>query len=185
MPDSIIGPGDILYIFDADSKDSLRYTWELYFYIQAGKKDTVYHYGLGDTLQIRIAKAFRNGDIYQFSTALPSVQTVNVQNPLSMIRVVPNPYIVQTNQETPPPSGTFGRGTRKIDFINVPLGAKISIFTARGEHIRTLYQDNAITNGTVNWDVKTKENLDIAFGIYFYVVESTLGTKTGKLAIIK
>ena len=185
MPDSIIGPGDILYIFDADSKDSLRYTLELYFYIQAGKKDTVYHYGLGDTLQIRIAKAFRNGDIYQFSTALPSVQTVNVQNPLSMIRVVPNPYIVQTNQETPPPSGTFGRGTRKIDFINVPLGAKISIFTARGEHIRTLYQDNAITNGTVNWDVKTKENLDIAFGIYFYVVESTLGTKTGKLAIIK
>jgi hypothetical protein len=166
-------------------KDSLRYTWFMMFTTPSGKRDTIYHFGAGDTLKIRMAKAFRNGDIFQFSTALPSVQTAAVQDPLSKIRVVPNPYIVQTNQETPPPTGVFGRGTRKIDFINVPLGAKISIFTARGEHIRTLYQDNSITNGAVSWDVKTKENLDIAFGVYFYVVESTLGTKTGKLAIIK
>ena len=34
-------------------------------------------------------------------------------------------------------------------------------------------------------DLKTKENLDIAFGIYFYVIESPVGNKTGKIAIIK
>ena len=39
--------------------------------------------------------------------------------------------------------------------------------------------------GTVSWNLKTKENLDIAFGIYFYVIESPIGTKTGKIAIIK
>ncbi|MCX6136010.1 MAG: hypothetical protein NTV54_00740 [Ignavibacteriales bacterium] len=185
MPDSIIGPGDKLFIFDRDTKDSLRYTWELLFSTIAGKKDTIYHYGAGDTLKIRIAKSFRKGDIYQFTTELPTVQTATIVDPLSRIRVVPNPYVVQTSQETPPPTGVFGRGQRKIDFINIPVGAKISIFTSRGEHIRTLYQDGAMTDGTVSWDVKTKENLDVAFGVYFYVVESTLGQKTGKLAIIK
>ena len=35
------------------------------------------------------------------------------------------------------------------------------------------------------WNLKTKENLDIAFGVYFYVLESPVGTKTGKIAIIK
>jgi len=40
-------------------------------------------------------------------------------------------------------------------------------------------------NGTVSWNLKTKENLDIAFGVYFYVVQSPVGNKTGKIAIIK
>ena len=40
-------------------------------------------------------------------------------------------------------------------------------------------------NGVVSWNLKTKENLDIAFGVYFYVVESSVGNKTGKIAIIK
>jgi hypothetical protein len=40
--------------------------------------------------------------------------------------------------------------------------------------------------GTITWDLKTKENLDIAFGVYYYIVESkTGGKKSGKLAVIK
>jgi hypothetical protein len=49
----------------------------------------------------------------------------------------------------------------------------------------TLRHDGGIENGTVSWNLRTSENLDIAFGVYFYVVESPAGTKTGKLAIIK
>jgi hypothetical protein len=64
------------------------------------------------------------------------------------------------------------------------MGAKISIFTSRGDHIRTIYQDGS-TSSTVTWDVKTKENLDIAYGVYFYVVESSAGQRTGKIAVIK
>ena len=41
-------------------------------------------------------------------------------------------------------------------------------------------------SGTIAWDLKSKENLDIAFGVYYYIVESKVGGKTsGKLAIIK
>jgi len=34
-------------------------------------------------------------------------------------------------------------------------------------------------------DLKTYENLDVSFGVYFYVVESPVGNATGKIAIIK
>jgi hypothetical protein len=70
-------------------------------------------------------------------------------------------------------------------FSNIPVNAKIYIFTSRGEHLVTLENDDTMNNGTVTWDLKTKENLDIAFGIYFYVVESSVGVKKGKLAVIK
>ena len=41
-------------------------------------------------------------------------------------------------------------------------------------------------SGTIAWDLKSKENLDIAFGVYYYIVESKVGGKaSGKLAIIK
>jgi len=83
------------------------------------------------------------------------------------------------------PGITSGRGQRRIDFIHVPANATIRIFTARGDHIRTLHQDGNIEDGSISWDLKTEENLDIAFGVYFYVVESPAGNTTGKLAIIK
>jgi len=73
----------------------------------------------------------------------------------------------------------------QIEFQKLPYDASIKIFTSRGQHIKTLYHDGNIHSGTVSWDLKTKENLDIAYGIYFYVVESDMGIKKGKIAIIK
>jgi hypothetical protein len=83
------------------------------------------------------------------------------------------------------PGITSGRGERKIDFTNLPNEATIRIFTSRGDHIITLNHAGNIQNGTVSWNVKSKENLDIAYGVYFYVIESPVGNKTGKIAIIK
>jgi hypothetical protein len=105
---------------------------------------------------------------------------------LSRVRVVPNPYISATTHESPlPPGITTGRGDRKIDFIHVPAQSKINIFTARGEHMITLRHESSIDDGTVTWNLKSKENLDIAYGVYFYVLESPVGEKSGKIAIIK
>ena len=84
-----------------------------------------------------------------------------------------------------PPSVTSGRGERRIYFTHLPQNAKIYIFTARGEHVATLEGDNSLFNGTITWDLKTKENLDIAYGVYFYVVDSPAGKKRGKFAVIK
>lgn len=188
---NVIMPTDQFFFRDLDEKDSLRYTWSLIFLNPSWwdrdrmGRDTILTFTDGDTLKIRTRKPFRRGDIFTFTTEKPKVLTAKATTELSNIRVVPNPYVVQTNFEAPLAPGTFGRGERKIEFQNVPVGATISIYTARGEHLRTLTHDGSMFNGTVKWDLKSKENLDIAYGVYFYVVESSAGTKTGKIAIIK
>jgi len=43
-----------------------------------------------------------------------------------------------------------------------------------------------IGNGTVDWDLTTTANLEVAYGVYFYLVDAPgIGQKYGKIAIIK
>jgi len=72
-----------------------------------------------------------------------------------------------------------------VTFTHIPYDASIHIYTARGDLVQTLVNDSAIENAMVNWNLKSSENLDIAYGIYFYVVATEFGHKTGKLAIVK
>ena len=52
--------------------------------------------------------------------------------------------------------------------------------------MRELNHDDSIDRGYVDWDLRTRENLDVAYGIYFYHLEAPgVGTKTGKIALIK
>jgi hypothetical protein len=147
--------------------------------------DTVYTLGAGNALVIKTTKPFRKGDIFQFTPQKSQTSDSLATKELLNVKVVPNPYLSASSLEPPlDPGVTVGR-KRKIDFIHVPRDAKINIFTARGDHVIALQQDNSIDNGTVSWNLKTKENLDVAFGVYFYVVESAWGSKTGKIAIIK
>jgi hypothetical protein len=135
---------------------------------------------------IKNTKPFRNGDVFTFTTQLPKVDNAKAQLSLDMIKVVPNPYVTAAPFEPPlNPGITSGRGERKIEFTHLPAGASIKIYTSRGDHVVTLYNEGNIQDGSVSWNLKTKENLDIAFGVYFYVVESPVGNKTGKIAIIK
>ena len=120
----------------------------------------------------------KSGDEYIFTTPSPQIDESKVVEQLDHIRVVPNPYIAATIFESSlPPGITSGRGDRKVEFQNLPADSKVKIYTARGQHIRTLVHDGSIHTGTVTWDLKTKENLDISFGVYFYVVESEYGSK--------
>jgi hypothetical protein len=147
---------------------------------------TVYDFVNGDKIVLRTTKPFRKGDSYRFEPTVPKVDAASASNSLDRIRVVPNPYIGATTHEAPLPAGvTSGRGERKIDFIHLPPQSVINIFTSRGEHIVTLRHDKDINDGSVSWNLKSKENLDIAYGVYFYVVEAPAGTRSGKIAIIK
>ena len=143
-------------------------------------------FGDGDTLFLYSSKPFRKGDQFNFKTIMPTVLSDNFNGLNSKIRVVPNPYISATKFESPlPPGITSGRGERKIEFRDVPNNAEIKIFTSRGQLVRTLYHDGNIFNGTVSWNLKSSENLDVAFGVYFYTVNSDNGIEKGKIAIIK
>jgi hypothetical protein len=182
--DGKLGPNDNLLLYDRDGKDSLRYTWFMNFNSKT-KNDTVFTYVAGDTLKIRTTKPFRSSDIFSFSPSKPFISKAVSSKDLENIRVVPNPYVVASIREEANYGAKFGRGERKIEFQHVPSDSKISIFTVRGELVRVLRASGVISTGTVSWDIKSDENLDVAFGVYFYAVESSVGTKTGKIAIIK
>jgi len=135
----------------------------------------------------KTTKPFASSDKFTFTTTIPKIASeTKVKADMLNIRVVPNPYIAANSMEKPlPPNITSGRGERRIEFRNVPNDATIYLFTSAGDLIRTLYADGSLLNGTVKWDLKTKENLDVAAGMYFYVLESKYGKKEGKIGIIK
>jgi hypothetical protein len=182
-----LSPGDNVILLEENARGETAATWQFFVANRPGEPgDTVYALGDGDFYIRHTTKPFGISDTMYVKTGLPTTDVAAASNTLKDIRVVPNPYISAASFEQPlPPGVTSGRGERKVDFTNVPAGSTIRVFTARGEHIVTLRHDGGIENGTVSWNLRTSENLDIAFGVYFYVVESEAGTKTGKLAIIK
>lgn len=141
----------------------------------------------GDTLFIYIDKPLTGSDQFQFTSNKPGYDPEDARQRLSQIKPVPNPYVVTNVFEQPLPPTVRGRGERVIYFTNVPPKGKIHIYTSSGSHIRTLEHDGDLNDGSVIWDVRTKEGLDVAYGVYFYVVEidGISDKKTGKLAIIK
>jgi hypothetical protein len=141
----------------------------------------------GDLFNLITYKPFSVRDTYTFTTKASAVNQETASELLNRIRVVPNPYVAAAAWEAPlPPTITSGRGERRIDFRYVPADAIIRIYTSRGELVRELRHNGGIDVGTVSWDLRTREDLDVAYGVYFYHVEAPgVGETTGKLAIIK
>jgi hypothetical protein len=99
---------------------------------------------------------------------------------------VPNPYIVANSFEALNPYAD-GRGPREIHFTHLPAVCTIKIFNMRGQLVRTLEHNTpSASNGTEIWDVRSKDNLDVAYGVYiFHVDAGKVGQKIGKFAIVK
>ena len=141
----------------------------------------------GDTLFIAIIKPFRSGDIYEFTTTGASVDQQVAKTGLDEIIVVPNPYVASASWESRLPPGIIsGRGERKIQFSHLPSKCTIRIYSVRGYLVDTLEHDQPLNDGTEFWDLKSKDGMDIAYGLYFYHIEAPgLGEIMGKFAVIK
>jgi len=138
------------------------------------------------SLKLFTKKPFSRSDFLTFTTSGATINTEKASNEMDEIKVVPNPYVVTHQAESRLLSTqTSGRGEREIRFTFIPPGTKISIFTVRGELIKTLYHDDLYV-GDVYWNLRTEENLDVAYGVYVFVAEiPEVGTKIGKFALIK
>lgn len=137
-------------------------------------------------LMLTTTKPFSRVDVVNFTVNGPSIDESGSKTNLDLIKVVPNPYVVtHIGEAALLSSQTSGRGEREIRFTHVPPGSKISIFTVRGDKIRTLTHDDLFV-GNVFWNLRTEENLDAAYGVYIFVVETESGkTKIGKFALLK
>ncbi|MDZ7261851.1 MAG: hypothetical protein ONB05_07075, partial [candidate division KSB1 bacterium] len=172
---------DIIMLLEENDKGKLVYTWQIYLNLKPGGQNPQ----PGDTLNIFLKKPFLSYDLYRFQMKGASVSKELAQKELADIRVVPNPYIATVAWE---PKNTYrsGRGPREIHFINLPQKCTIRIYDVSGTLVDKLEHESTLENGTEIWDVLSKENLDISYGVYIYHVEAPgIGQKTGTFAIIK
>lgn len=165
------------------NEDGSDITWKI---VMTGDSSSNVPRG-GDSLLISMFKPLSPVDEFTFSTSTADYDVTDAREQMNKINVVPNPYVVSNIFEQPLPPTVRGRGERVINFINLPPGARIHIYTSSGNHVRSLEHDGNLNDGSVSWDVRTKEGLDVAYGVYFYVVEveGISDKKMGKIAIIK
>ncbi len=114
---------------------------------------------------------------------LPNDNTVSVTPNCSIattslkdVKVVPNPYKVSAGWESE-------IGQNRIDFTNLPQTCTIIIFNNAGEKVKSIKHSNL--QSTESWNLLSDSEQEIAPGLYFYYIESSLGNKYGKFIIIK
>lgn len=146
----------------------------------------------GDTLKVFTNKPFIERDKFQFTfdtDNLPRVDADTAKSELDDILVIPNPYKV-SNIFEPEATPTNRQHRRELHFTGIPAPATLRIFTASGVMIKEVeIEESDLLNGyggTYAWNMLTKDNLEISYGIYLFHIEAPgVGEKVGKFAVIK
>ncbi|MDZ7290557.1 MAG: hypothetical protein ONB44_02765 [candidate division KSB1 bacterium] len=139
----------------------------------------------GDTLRCVTSKPFLSSDVYEFTMVGEKTDNAKAAQELSRIRVVPNPYVAAASWE-PRNLYSSGRGPRSIHFNHLPQKCTIRIFNVAGELVDTIEHESTAGNGTAEWDLLSRDNLSISYGIYIFHVDAPgIGEYIGKFAVIK
>ena len=145
----------------------------------------IVHAKMGDVYRLATYRPFSKSDTYEFTTTQSRVNKDSAKTQLNDIAVVPNPYVVAASWE-PRHVFTSGRGPRKLDFINLPSECTIKIFTLSGYLVDTIEHQSGFESGVASWNLLSKDDLEIAYGIYIYHIDAPgIGETTGKFAVIK
>ncbi len=118
------------------------------------------------------------GAAVQLSWQASSVVAPPDASALASVHPVPDPYYFGGG------AWTNAGGSLLITFVNVPVGATIRIYTSSGRLVRFLVNSTTATSGSVPWDVTDRNGKPVASGVYFYNVESTGHSHTGRMTIV-
>ncbi len=176
---------DIILIQPVNNQ--VKYSWRIHYSQPFNPALTPTYPQPGDKFRIYTNKPFYQNDYFSFTTKSSIVDNTIANKSLSNISVVPNPYIATAPWEQRTLYST-GRGTRKIDFINLPANCTIRIYTITGALVKTLYKSasNLYNGGTISWDLVSDDGMDVAYGLYIYHVDAPgIGEYIGKFAVIK
>ncbi len=114
----------------------------------------------------------------------PVVPSGGATQNLEKVVVVPNPYRATEEWDV--------GGNHDIHFVNLPLRAKIKIYTLAGDLVQTLNHD-ARPNGSdisdvrdfERWNLKNSSGRDVSSGIYMFRVESDAFSFQGRFIVIR
>ena len=167
-----------------ESPDTSRQTWRVELDTTGVGAGPLRPPGAGDTFVARLTLPITPDDVFTFRTRGEGIGPAAAGGVPNQPYVVPNPYVGAASFE-PGRFATSGRGERRMEFRAVPQNAVIRIFTVRGDLVRTLRHDGSL-DGYVAWDLRTKDNLDVAPGLYVFQVEAPgAEAALGKFAVIK
>ena len=179
---TLSAPGEFIDLLTPDPETGrLRATWRIT--VEEGGADPP---GAGDTFRLVVRTPFAPGDVFEFTTRAAYVDPALAQEAFQEQEpyVVPNPYVAAASFE-PERFATAGRGNRRMEFRAIPANATIRIYTVAGDLVQTLVHDG-LTTGIVPWDLRTKDRLEVAPGLYIFHVDADgVGESVGKFAIIK
>ena len=180
--DSLWSPGERVIILTNDERP--KFTWEFTFN-EPGDGTSIAP-GEGDVHYIKTIRPFSAEDKYSFVTTASKIETALASSQLDKISVVPNPYVVTNVIEPIDRQNPFDRGARRLYFNHLPKKCTIRIYTVSGELVDTIEHDSTIDDGKAFWNLTTKDNFPIAYGVYIYHVDAgALGEKVGRFAVIK
>ena len=140
-----------------------------------------------DVYRVTFKRPFLERDSVLFSVkASGELDAAALKTTMDKIKVVPNPYVA-TNAMEPAVSNYFLNQRRRLLFTHLPARCTIKIFTMSGVLVREIDVNNPDDDGIAHWDLRSREGLEVAAGMYIYHVKAkaTGDEKMGKFAIIK
>lgn len=188
VPKGFFSAKDNIIFYEKLKNDSTLITYSL---LNNANNDTVFYktygkiLGKGDTLSVYPDFPFNGETKFHYKIQGQKVNQETAKRELSRVKVVPNPYVVSALWEPRNPYSN-GRGERKVEFINLPQKCTIRIFAVDGTLVKQLEHDSAMRDGSESWDLMSKDNMDIAYGIYIYHIDAPgIGEHVGRMLVIK
>ncbi|MGD8866308.1 MAG: hypothetical protein PVI01_01735 [Gemmatimonadales bacterium] len=105
---------------------------------------------------------------------------------LDSVKVVPNPFVMFSRYST-------SANVDRVIFTHVPPQGVVRVFTANGQFVQQVKwtPDDLNERGDLWFNLRTKEGLEMAAGLYLFVLEAQdmngveIGTAKGKFVLIK
>ena len=192
--DQALRQWDLVADIPMRNKDNAEITGDAYEYVDTDVSNGMkYFYNLSayrTRTDGEVEESIRLADINSLAKRVNATAVTPHTGPaetgadMENIKVVPNPYVVSAAWDNERlGSVAYGEPIRKIAFTHLPRTCTIKIFTVDGDLVQTLHHND--TSGREEWNLLTSENRPVVSGMYFYHVESDLGEKIGRFAIIR
>ena len=140
----------------------------------------LYPWDEGDYVIIEPYGWYKDGDAWTADLSSLGASDGDSSDDLKLIKVVPNPYIANSDYFNESP------GNYKMRFTHLPTSCEITIFTISGELVSKISHSDRF-DGNHWWDLKNTAGHLIAPGLYIYTVEAP-GIKEpqiGKFAVVR
>jgi len=136
----------------------------------------IYPWEDGSYIIVEPMKWFVDGDSWVADLSLLGDSHQVTQKELERIKVVPNPFIVQSKFST----SSFD----ELHFTQLPQECTLTIYTVTGETVAFIDHSDPYKD-TATWDLTNEHNQEVAPGLYIYVAESGGKKHIGKFAIVR